>query len=84
MDHREGIGMQRESKPIRLNLGCGLLTSPGWVNVDGLTNPVFIPEVLMDFDQLLPVVPDAVAQAVYWSHGPEHVAPDGFWKSGMR
>ena len=30
--------MQQEKEPIRLNLGCGLLTSPGWVNVDGSWN----------------------------------------------
>jgi ubiquinone/menaquinone biosynthesis C-methylase UbiE len=30
--------MPQEKEPIRLNLGCGLLTSPGWVNVDGSWN----------------------------------------------
>jgi hypothetical protein len=30
--------MQQENERIRLNLGCGLLTSPGWVNVDGSWN----------------------------------------------
>lgn len=30
--------MQQGSDRIRLNLGCGLLTSPGWVNVDGSWN----------------------------------------------
>jgi len=32
------MGMQDGSKPVRLNLGCGLLTSPEWVNVDGSWN----------------------------------------------
>src|SRR5256885_5077658 len=35
------MGMQRASKPIRLNLGCGLLTPAGWVNVDGSWNARF-------------------------------------------
>lgn len=30
--------MPQEKKLIRLNLGCGLLTSPDWVNVDGSWN----------------------------------------------
>jgi len=30
--------MRHESKPVCLNLGCGLLTSPGWINVDGSWN----------------------------------------------
>jgi predicted SAM-dependent methyltransferase len=30
--------MQKGNHPIRLNLGCGLRTPPGWVNVDGSWN----------------------------------------------
>lgn len=30
--------MQQRKELIRLNLGCGLLTSPGWVNLDGSWN----------------------------------------------
>ena len=30
--------MQKHKTPIRLNLGCGLKTPPGWVNVDGSWN----------------------------------------------
>jgi ubiquinone/menaquinone biosynthesis C-methylase UbiE len=30
--------MQQQKENIRLNLGCGLLTSPDWVNVDGSWN----------------------------------------------
>jgi SAM-dependent methyltransferase len=30
--------MQRDKRHLRLNLGCGLLTHPSWVNVDGSWN----------------------------------------------
>jgi predicted SAM-dependent methyltransferase len=30
--------MQKRNNPIRLNLGCGLMTPQGWINIDGSWN----------------------------------------------
>lgn len=59
----------------KLHLGCGAHRLPRpWVNVDGLPSPAA--DFVLRFDEFLKQVPDGAFTSVYWSHGPEHVAPD--------
>lgn len=58
----------------RLHLGCGERHLTGWVNVDGIRTPAT--DVVEDFFVLFRRIPQRSLLHVYWSHGPEHVAPD--------
>jgi len=35
------IALTRISKPVKINIGCGLTIVPGWVNIDGSLNTLF-------------------------------------------
>lgn len=65
----------------RLHLACGAKRLAGWVNADADAAPVIQgvrgePDVVIDVGRDLARLPDASLAQVYWSHGPEHVAPD--------
>lgn len=58
----------------KLHLGCGTHRMQYWLNVDGLAGPAV--DVVMDFVTDLHRIPTGALDRAYWSHGPEHVAPD--------
>ena len=65
----------------RLHLACGAKYLPGWVNADAVAAPIIQdvvgnPDVVLDITQDLDLIPEGALVRVYWSHGPEHIAPD--------
>jgi hypothetical protein len=67
-----------------LHLGCGTKRlPPPWVNSDASQYPVVegyqLPtpvDAVLDIHKDLAAIPDSSLAWVYWSHGPEHIAPD--------
>ncbi|MGB0697512.1 MAG: class I SAM-dependent methyltransferase [Rhodospirillaceae bacterium] len=56
---------------MKLNLGCGTLKKPGWVNVD--LSPALDPDQVVDLEHTPWPWPDNSAEAVLLSHVLEHL-----------
>jgi predicted SAM-dependent methyltransferase len=78
-EYRVLLGIRKSRKfiknievPFKLQLGCGLIKKPGWVNTDIVSTPEARPDAILDLRRNLPF-PDESCLEIYSNHVFEHL-----------